>query len=220
MKKPDNIHKYIKAVFVTMMAIGLGLSVYEGHWIETALIAMIMVVTLLPYLLGKQFAVYIPHEFEIVALIFIFASVILGEVGGYYHKYWWWDKVLHASAGLMLGVVGFLLVYVLNQQERVHLHMKPGFIALFSFSFAMCIGALWEIFEFTADSAFGMNMQKSGLVDTMWDLIIDACGAFIVSCAGYLHMRNGSKSYIERVIDRFVQGNPELFRERDQKKRL
>jgi hypothetical protein len=39
------------------------------------------------------------------------------------------------------------------------------------------------------DNTFGFNMQKSGLRDTMWDLIVDTGGAFISAFSGYLYLR-------------------------------
>jgi hypothetical protein len=44
--------------------------------------------------------------------------------------------------------------------------------------FAVAVGAVWEIFDFSMDEPFGTDMQKamfgdpSGLTDTMWDLIV------------------------------------------------
>lgn len=65
--------------------------------------------------------------------------------------------------------------------------------------------------------ALGMTMQKpmfgdqSGLTDTMWDLIVNALGALIVSVIGYLYMKRGVKSVVARWIERFIDGNPGLF---------
>ena len=44
------------------------------------------------------------------------------------------------------------------------------------------------------DQFFGMNMQKSGLGDTMWDLMVDCLGALTGSLAGffYLEKREGN----------------------------
>jgi len=70
---------------------------------------------------------------------------------------------------------------------------------------------VWEIFEFVADSAFGLNMQKSGLVDTMWDLIVDCLGAASIAGLGYGYMRTGTESFLERWIRTFVRNNPRLF---------
>ena len=62
-------------------------------------------------------------------------------------------------------------------------------LALFSFSFAIAIGVVWEIFEFFMDISFGLNMQKSGLIDTMGDLIVDSLGALLASGIGYFYLR-------------------------------
>ncbi|MEO7854887.1 MAG: hypothetical protein ABIR94_21955 [Rubrivivax sp.] len=59
--------------------------------------------------------------------------------------------MLHSTSGLLLGLVGFLLVYVLTESRRIDLHMRPGFVALFAFAFAVTVGVLREIFEFAAD---------------------------------------------------------------------
>src|SRR5690606_30887329 len=109
--------------------------------------------------------------------------------------------VLHGASGFLLGILGFLLVYVLNEKEEIGLDMKPGFVALFAFVFAVALGALWEIFEFAMDSAFGLNMQKSGLVDTMWDLIVDTAGALVMAVLGYGYLRTaGGESFLEKWI--------------------
>jgi len=125
---------------------------------------------------------------------------------------------LHTCSGFLLGIVGFLLVHVMNEVEDINLHMRPGFVAFFAFVFAVAIGALWEIFEFAMDTLFGMNMQKpmlddpSGLTDTMWDLIVDTLGALVISILGYRYVRTGkNESFLERWIQDFVKGNPNMF---------
>ncbi len=65
----------------------------------------------------------------------------------------------------------------------------PIAIAFLSFCVAMAIGGIWEIFEFSMDQFFGMNMQKSGLVDTMWDLIVDALGTLFAAVTGFLYLK-------------------------------
>ena len=113
----------------------------------------------------------------------------------------------------MLGILGFLLVYVLNERDDVDMHMQPRFVALFAFIFAIGMGAIWEIFEFIMDQSFGLNMQKSGLVDTMWDLIIDTVGAMFIALVGWSYLsKAGSSSFLERWISTFVASNAHLFR--------
>ncbi len=194
------------------MLVGVILFCFQGRWVTAVVTLAIIILTLLPLLLGRRFDVRIPPEFELLAVLFVYASLFLGEVHGYYVRYWWWDAVLHTGSGFLLGVLGFLLVYVLNERPDADVHMRPRFVALFAFMFAVGMGALWEIFEFAMDEIFGMNMQKSGLVDTMWDLIVDTVGAAVIAILGWIYLRTaGSDSFLERWITQFVRANPRLF---------
>lgn len=117
-----------------------------------------------------------------------------------------------------MGILGFLLVYALNENEHADIHMRPRFVAMFAFVFAVAVGTLWEIFEFVMDRAVGTNMQKptlgdpSGLTDTMWDMIVNALGALAISALGWWYMKRGQRSFIEVWIGRFIERNPRLFR--------
>ncbi|MBM4090836.1 MAG: hypothetical protein FJ276_15645 [Planctomycetes bacterium] len=212
-----SIPKWLAIALQTIILVGLGFSVYEQQWLNTVVIVSILLLTILPALLSRRLAIFIPPEFELATIAFIFAALFLGETRNYYDRYWWWDIALHATSGGLLGILGLLLVYILNETPRVDLHMRPGFVAFFAFCFSVTVGALWEIFEFAMDGFIGTNMQKpmfddpSGLTDTMWDLIVDTLGALVVATLGYVYMKRGSKSVIARWIQRFIDGNPRLF---------
>ncbi len=212
------IHLAVLAVLQAIMAVELALVLWRGEWLTAVLVLAIMAVTLAPAVLGDRLPVSIPPEFQVLAIVFVFAALFLGEVRSWYERIWWWDIGLHTSSGLLLGLVGFLLVYVLNENERVDVHMRPRFVALFAFLFAVATGAVWEIFEFAMDRLLGANMQKpmfgdpSGLTDTMWDLIVDTLGAFAISALGWWYMRRGERSFIESWIRKFIARNPRMFR--------
>lgn len=212
------IHFAVLAVLQSVMAMELVLVLWRGEWLTVVLVLAIMTVTLAPAVLRDRLPVRIPAEFQILAVVFVFAALFLGEVRSWYERIWWWDIGMHASSGLLLGILGFLLVYVLNENKRVALAMQPRFVALFAFLFAVAVGAGWEIFEFAMDQLFGANMQKpmlgdpSGLTDTMWDLIVDTLGAFVISALGWRYMRRGEHSFLEAWIHKFIERNPRLFR--------
>jgi uncharacterized membrane protein YjdF len=211
------IRRWIVALTGTVMGVELVLLLLKSQWLNALLMIAIILVVLSPMLLRHRLPVNIPAEFQIVAIVFVFAALFLGEVRSYYERIWWWDIVLHASSGLLLGLVGFLLVYVLNENERIDLHMRPRFVALFAFLFAVAGGALWEIFEFSMDQLAGTRMQKpmlgddSGLTDTMWDLIVDTLGALIIAGVGWWYMHMQRRSFIEHWIRKFIDRNPRLF---------
>lgn len=215
---PTRIHRGVLIVLQLTMAVELLLLFYEAQWVNAFLVMAIMAITLSPAALGRRFRVNVPPEFQVLAVVFVFAALFLGEIQSYYERIWWWDIALHTSSGLLMGVLGFLLVYVLNESERVDIHMRPRFVAMFAFLFAVTVGTLWEIFEFSMDQTVGSNMQKpmfddpSGLTDTMWDVIVNMVGALAVSSLGWWYMIRREHSFIEDWIQKFIERNPRLFR--------
>jgi hypothetical protein len=197
------------------MAAGAALLFFKGDYQAGAVTLVILTITFLPLFMRNYFHVRIPAEFETLTVLFICLSLFLGEVQEFYLKYWWWDFVLHGGAGLLVGMTGFLLVYTLNQKVTAGLHLTPRFIAIFAFMFALGIGYIWELFEFGMDRFFGFNMQKSGLVDTMADMIVNLVGALLVSLAGYGYLRApNTDSRLMRMVHKFTASNPRIFRRR------
>jgi hypothetical protein len=216
----NGLYWVLLAVLQAVMLVELVLLVRASQWVTALQVAIIMGLTLAPVALRSRLPVRIPAEFQILAILFVFASLFLGEIRDYYERIWWWDASLHAFSGLLFGIVGFLLVYVLNENERIDISLRPRFVALFAFTFAMAVGALWEVFEFAMDQAFGLQMQKprmgdpSGLTDTMWDLSFDALGAVLISAFAWWYMIRDERSFIEKWIRKFNAYNRRLFRER------
>lgn len=216
--KEYRAHRIIIRILLVLMAIEWILLLFDQSWLSLFLVTLIIGTVFSPIIFRKHMQMEIPAEFHVTAVIFIFSSFYLGEVQDFYQRLWWWDIGLHTTAGLLMGILGFLLVYVLNESKRVELNMTPGFIAFFAFTFALAIGSIWEVFEFSMDQLFGMNMQKpmlgdpSGLTDTMWDLIVNGVGAFTISFFGYFYLKHQKSFFVKRWIRSFIQKNPKMFR--------
>ena len=214
------IHRLLVGFLLLVLGLELAATLYRGLWTNAFLIVAIGAVTAIPLAVHRRYQIHIPLEFQTLAVIFVFASLFLGEIHSYYERFWWWDIALHTSSGLLMGILGFLLVYILNENDRVNVALTPRFVALFAFLFAVTVGTLWEIFEFAMDSLFGANMQKamlndpSGLTDTMFDLIVDTLGALIISGLGWWYTAKGKSFFVERWIRKFIVRNPGLFRRR------
>lgn len=153
----------------------------------------------------------IPSYMLIPFVIFLYCAIFLGEVRNFYYKVPNWDTFLHFFSACMLGTLAFSIVSILNQSNKVPINLSPAFIAIFAFSFALSIGALWEIYEFTFDGLLGLNMQKfmledgtqlvghEALRDTMKDLMVDTCGAAIVAIGGYVGMKKNSIRWLNQL---------------------
>lgn len=175
------------------------------------IVVLTLVLTFYPNILEKRFRVYLPSSIQVIITLFIFAAQYLGEINNFYDKFWWWDIMLHTTSGLILGIIGFMFVYLLNKNYDINVTLSPFFIALFAFCFAVMIGVLWEIYEFGMDRLLGFNMQRfrypgeDGLVDTMLDLIVDSIGAFIISTLGYLRIKENKQISLSKVFSSWIK---------------
>lgn len=172
--------------------------------------AATLALSLAPMFVARWADVHVPPSFIAAMAIFIGATLFLGEVFEFYDRFWWWDVVMHGTSAVGFGLVGFVLVFIMFQGDRYA--APPVAVAFFAFCFGMTIGAVWEIFEFGMDQAFGLNMQKSGLMDTMTDLIVDALGALIGAATGFGYLKGRARGGLASLIDEFVDRNPRFFR--------
>lgn len=214
----SGIHRWIARGLLVLMGLEWGWLFYQQQWLSLFLVTLILIALFSPILFKNQLQIELPAEFHMTAVLFAFASLYLGEIQQFYEQFWWWDIALHTSAGFLMGILGFLLVYLLNETHRVDLQLSPGFIAFFAFLFAITIGTIWEIFEFAGDQILGTNMQKpmlgdpSGLTDTMWDMIVNSAGAFAVTFTGWRYLKGKQDFFVKDWIRKFMERNPRLFR--------
>jgi len=219
-KKPDiitQVHLWTGRILLVVVGLEWIYLLIESQWLSLFVVSLLLIVLFIPIIFKKRLQVDIPAEFHLTAVLFTFAALYLGEVQHFYQRVWWWDIALHGSAGLLMGIFGFLLIYILNESIRIDIHLTPGFIAFFAFTFAVSIGTVWEIFEFSVDEIFQLNMQKpmmgdpSGLTDTMWDMIVNAIGALMISLTGWWYLKSKKNYFVKDWIGKFIEKNPRLF---------
>jgi flagellar biosynthesis protein FliR len=185
---------------------------YQKNWLNAVSVFIILVLFSVPTYMKRRLKINIPFDFELIAVAFIYLSIFLGDLQEFYFRFWWWDVYLHLASGFLLGIIGFTLVYAINHNKNIKMNMKAGFVAMFALFFSLSIGLFWEFFEYGVDSFFNTNMQRSGLPDTMWDLIMDFIGAFIISSLGYLWMKERLSFYFfDKTLKKFIKENQRLF---------
>lgn len=205
----DRLHGLLTSLIRISLIIAIATATINNRYTTLFVATLSFILTFVPYLFKKRYHIYLPVEFEVTVILFIYGSLYLGEVHGYYELYWWWDILLHTSSAIAFGFIGFAILYILYSGKKIS--GNPAWIAIFSFCFAMAIGCLWEIYEFGMDQLFGFNMQKSGLIDTMWDLIIDGLGALIASISGYFYMKKRHIFLFGRALRKFEEENISFF---------
>ncbi|TMM51335.1 hypothetical protein FDT80_15110 [Sulfitobacter sabulilitoris] len=199
----------IKAIWLLLvLAVLVALGV--GRWTMAFVSLATLVLSLIPVVLASRFQIRLPLPFLAAITGFVFATIFMGEAFDFYERFWWWDLALHGSSAVGFGIIGFLFVFMLFEGDR--LAAPPVALALITFCFAMTVGAIWEIFEFGMDVGFGLNMQKSGLVDTMGDLMINAVGALLAAVSGYFYLKGQVSGILGHTIRQFVEMNRKLYR--------
>jgi hypothetical protein len=211
MDRLEKVRKVIALFFNILYLVSGITAIIAENWLSLFIVVLGLLLMFLPSFLEHRLKVDFPSELEIAILLFLIASIYFGEIKDYYFRFWWWDTVLHLLSATMIAMIGFSLIYILNDYKKVKLNLSPFFMVLFVFCFTVALGALWEIFEFSIDQIFGANMQKSGIVDTMWDLIADTVGAFFVCLVGYLYLKGKEFKIVKKYKDKFINQNPQIF---------
>ena len=212
MKIIDSFKLLVNLLRLTLLAAAV-LAIIYGSWFNLLIIVITLVFTFLPRLVEKKYKIYIPLDFEFVIIFFVYACLFLGEVRGFYGRFWWLDIFLHTFSAIAFCFLGFIAFFLLFKAEKIKTH--PAWIAIFSFCFSLTVAVLWEIFEFTMDQVFETNMQKSGLMDTMGDLISASVSSLLVAVAGYIYLKSDQQSILYRWLDWIIK---KIFHDRQIKK--
>lgn len=215
--KKENLYKKNRSSMIITNLVRIALIfTYIRGWVmqdhsQDFLIILTFIMTYYPSVLEKRFGVYLPNTLQIIITLFIFSAQVLGEMNGFYDKIPWWDTMLHATSGTILGLLGFMFVYLLNEKGDANVNLSPIFVVIFAFCFAITMGVFWEFFEFASDRLLGYNMQRfrlpgeDGLVDTMEDLIVDTIGAGVACIFGWIYMKKQNDTLFNNYFDRWFR---------------
>ena len=144
------------------------------HNYESAFFCILTILLLyVPSWLQVRLRIELPPALEITVLCFIFAAEILGEVNAFYVVIPGWDTMLHTINGFLAAAVGFSMVLLLNDDDRLTFTLSPFFLALMAFCFSMTIGVLWEFFEFFMDMFLHSDMQKDTIIHNIYTVALD-----------------------------------------------
>ena len=185
-------------------------ALFTGRWSLAFVSFAAFALTILPAAFIERFDIHLPTSFLAAITVFAFATLFLGEAFDFYERYWWWDILLHGGSAIGFGLIGFLFVFFMFEGNKYA--APPIAVSFVAYCFAVSIGTSWEIFEFAMDQVFGLTMQKSGLVDTMGDLIVDMIGASIGATAGFFYLKGLQLGGLPGMIEEFVAMNRRLFK--------
>lgn len=151
-----------KLVFVGIWGLSFAAfisALFIGDWFKISMGFVALMLLFIPFLIEKFLNLNLSGALKISYYLFIFASLILGEVFAFYGPFPWWDVVLHFLSGFLLAGVGLSLVGILVKGKQTR-----SFALLFAFCFSITLGVVWECTEFTFDMLVRTDAQKDAHV--------------------------------------------------------
>lgn len=235
---------FIYLLLRTLVIITMILQFLNGNYENVFLCILTLGLLIVPSFIQVEFKIELPTTLEIIILLFIFSAEILGEIQSFYLIFPMWDTILHTINGFLAAAIGFSLIELMNNDERIQFKVSPLYAAVVAFCFSMTIGVIWEFFEFGMDTFAGLDMQKDtviqafqstlldptksniaikvtdiqdvlingqslglggyldiGLIDTMYDLIVNFIGAIVFSIFGYIYLKNKGQG---KIVKHFI----------------
>lgn len=170
-------NKKIVAVYVIIRVIAvfnlINNILFMQRWGDAFILVLTLVLLSIPQLVERLFKIEVPNLLELIIILFIFSSTILGELSDFYSYFKMWDTALHTLNGFLAAGVGFSLVYLLNKNAE-GIKLSPLFLAIVTFCFSMTVGVMWEFFEYSADRWMNLDMQKDRVVQEINSVSIGA----------------------------------------------
>lgn len=154
-----------------------------------------------PYWIEKVFKKKLSPIVKFICILFVFCAHFLGATVEFYNEFSYYDKITHTISGILTALLAMLLLKQLGMYDENKIFFNVLFIISVTLSVAVC----WEFFEYIANIFFGGDAQrvvKTGVNDTMQDMLVAFVGSIIVSVLYVIE----EKKKLNGVVKSFMDG--------------
>lgn len=150
----------------------------------------------------RRYDIEIPREIELILLIFVVVSFLLGDLRG---------LVIQIFFGLAIGFVGFTIILILYKTSK----LKPNYLLIFLFtlSFSLALGTISELSKYYLKYFLDYKIDIIDYNYAIISLTSVLAGALIACLSGYIYMI-GKLAILKNFVQKFKTKNPNLFVER------
>ena len=137
----------------------------------------------------RSFIIEVSPETQTGLNIFIFTAVCIGSTVNNRTDFEHIDVLTHFIAGFISAYFGYDLANIIFRKRG---YLGPAISSFFAICFSQFIAVGWEIYEFSMDSIYGLNLQRreTGVIDTMCDFCVCAAGS-VLGLLAVSFIRNG-----------------------------
>lgn len=187
----------VTTILRLMLLLTVPLFVLSEHHVRAVVAVFAIIVSYVPAMVKHNYNVTMPWLFEFFITILLLTH-LAGLYFDFYASFWWWDNAAHLLGSAVVAALGFYFVYALQQAGKLHLSIRM--MAFFAIIFAIAIGALWEIGEYSSDRLLHTENQL-GNTDTMTDLINDTLAGIGVAFIGIWYIRKEPEKRIQQEVE-------------------
>lgn len=174
----DNILRIIIVILILVKIINL-------EFEDIGMLVLTFILTFYNWFLKKVFKINLNIYSRILLSLLIFLAQCLGTTLNFYDLYDNWDLIVHFISGIVMFIVGYDIFSNLDKRYcDIKLNKKIKII--FSILFALSVGSIWEMYEYSVDGILNLDTQRTGeligrmaIKDTMTDLFSPTIGTLL-----------------------------------------
>ncbi|MEK6940874.1 MAG: hypothetical protein AABW49_03175 [Nanoarchaeota archaeon] len=164
---------------------------FKQDYLFAVVALLLIIVACIPLILNLKFKEKVPLELHGLWMLMISFHFFAAMLDLYSNpKSFFTDDFNHLFGGVVLTTIGFFMLLALDNYKEHKLSIP--LIGIFAFTFAVTLGVIWEVIEFSLDNVFRLETQAGFMFhngdliwsfsrDTMIDLIEDSSSAAITS---------------------------------------
>ena len=165
---------------------------------KNLILICIIPITLGPLIIRKVLHYNMSETLKFFYFLFIMIALICGSVLEWYHSISWFDLFAHFLSGIISSIAALIIL------KQCKILQKENFLfsIIFMLCFTLAVASCWEFFEFGADKVLGGDaqwVQKTGVDDTMTDMLIALLGNILFDIYCFFMMKKDSKKFMKTL---------------------
>jgi len=202
---------------IVTMGYGRGLLHHQLGYLQVTCILWAIIMMVLPVLrLARKIS--LPYWFMALLYADMYMFVLSLCHGMYFEpllfgEMLWWGDFTHVISGMVVASIVFMALCLMESRSPKHVTLGGrGGIAVMVFIIGCAFGVIWEMMEGFTDIISEFDHMSYGGVYTLYDLLADAIGAFIMAVIAFIIL---SKHDAKHVASQIRMGKRNIDAHRD-----
>lgn len=188
----------VQILFCILALMGFAIGVNGQDYIATTHLVVAFLTIPFPYLHYKRKFLF-PYWF-IAVVTFCMYAYSISLFMGFFEIFWWWDEFTHWFSSIIVSMIVFFALCILTSAMK-KVEMSNMVIVMMVFFAGFGFGGVWEIYEGSVDYLANKAFMSYSLTDTLYDIHMDVVGAFTMTVASALILRNKNAEQLVAEID-------------------